>query len=136
MSSAWARPAASIHTTAIAHELKNPLSILRMNIQLLREDFGGDDSVMGRRVAKRAEVLEMQARRLQETLDEFLRFVRSEALQLGRCSVNELLQELLVYRCFFRCAHVHLAREISDICYCPAHGVPTRRTAAYCLSAY
>jgi len=79
----------------LAHELKNPLSILRMNVQLLQEDFKEDDSVIGRRVAKRAEVLEIQVRRLQETIDEFLRFARGQALRLRECNVNDLLRELL-----------------------------------------
>ncbi|MFH0962433.1 MAG: ATP-binding protein [Planctomycetota bacterium] len=79
----------------LAHQLKNPLSILRMNIQLLREDIGSDDSVAGRQVSRRAEILEMQARRLQETLDEFLRFARSDAPERRPTSVNEVLQELL-----------------------------------------
>ena len=79
----------------LAHELKNPLSILRMNIQLLREDFKEDDTVIGRRVAKRAEILEIQSRRLQETIDEFLRFAQGQALQLRQCNINNLLRELL-----------------------------------------
>jgi len=79
----------------LAHELKNPLSILRMNIQLLREDFKSDDSVVGRRVAKRAEVLDMQSNRLQETIGEFLRFAQGQTLELRLCNVNDLLRELL-----------------------------------------
>jgi len=79
----------------LAHELKNPLSILRMNIQLLREDFKNDDSVVGRRVAKRAEVLDMQSNRLQETIGEFLRFAQGQTLELRLCNVNDLLRELL-----------------------------------------
>ena len=79
----------------LAHELKNPLSTLRMNLQLLGEDIADDDSILARRVRKRAEIIEMQTRRIQETLDEFLRFARGEPLELTACNVNALLQELL-----------------------------------------
>ena len=79
----------------LAHELKNPLSTLRMNLQLLGEDIADDDSILARRVRKRAEIIEMQTRRIQETLDEFLRFARGEPLELVACDVNEVLQELL-----------------------------------------
>lgn len=79
----------------LAHELKNPLSTLRMNLQLLGEDIAEDDSILARRVRKRAEIIEMQTRRIQETLDEFLRFARGEPLELVACDVNDLLQELL-----------------------------------------
>lgn len=79
----------------LAHELKNPLSILRMNIQLLREEAEDEDSVFARKIKRRGEILEMQTRRLQETLDEFLRFARGAPVEITRCNVNELLQELL-----------------------------------------
>jgi len=99
----------------LAHELKNPLSTLRMNLQLLGEDIADDDSILARRVRKRAEIIEMQTRRIQETLDEFLRFARGEPLELVACDVNDLLQELLDFTAAERPrSDIRLLTELRD----------------------
>src|SRR5690349_4085411 len=56
----------------LAHELKNPLSTLKLNLQLLEEDLkeipGAQHSV------HRLATLKKEADRLRHTLDDFLRF--------------------------------------------------------------
>ncbi len=61
---------------ALAHEIKNPLSTIRMNMELLAEDFQGSDSARDRRAIKKVELVEQECRRLQDLLDDFLQFAK------------------------------------------------------------
>ena len=57
----------------LAHEIKNPLSTIRMNMELLAEDFRDSDDARDRRAMKKVELVEQECRRLQDLLDNFLR---------------------------------------------------------------
>ena len=73
-------------TGGLAHEIKNPLSTLQLNLQLLREDLDdraaalADASDAGPRLTaigrmtRRADSLSREAGRLREILDDFLRY--------------------------------------------------------------
>jgi len=78
----------------LAHEIKNPLSTLNINLQLLEEDLerGQTNST---RVHTRLEGLRREVSRLQEVLDDFLRFARGYQLHLTEEGVNELIDEVL-----------------------------------------
>ena len=60
-------------TGGLAHEIKNPLSTLQLNLQLLREDLA-DLPDAPPRTAKRVDSLAREATRLREILDDFLRY--------------------------------------------------------------
>lgn len=77
----------------LAHEIKNPLSTLNINLQLLEEDLEhkANQAVIHRRL----EGLRQEVKRLQEVLDDFLRYARGHVLQLEETSVNELIDEVL-----------------------------------------
>ncbi len=66
----------------LAHEIKNPLSTIRMNMELLAEDFGGSDSARDRRAIKKVELVQQECRRLQDLLDDFLQFTKAHRLDL------------------------------------------------------
>lgn len=72
-------------TGGLAHEIKNPLSTLQLNLQLLREDLkdldelppGASDADRRQavpRMRKRTDALVKESGRLRETLDDFLRY--------------------------------------------------------------
>jgi len=77
----------------LAHELKNPLSTLKLNLQLMEEDLamlpGAERSLL------RLTTLKKEADRLRQTLDDFLRFAGRIELRLDPVSINALLEELL-----------------------------------------
>jgi len=59
----------------LAHELRNPLSTMMVNLKLLAEDLGDSDAPdedVRRRALKRVEVLRREAQRLQGLFDDFL----------------------------------------------------------------
>jgi two-component system, NtrC family, sensor histidine kinase HydH len=58
------------------HEIKNPLSTLKLNLQLLAEDFQDAQSQRERRALTRIQRLQGECQRLEDKSNEFLRFAR------------------------------------------------------------
>lgn len=80
----------------LAHEIKNPLSTIRLNMQLLAEDVlpddvGDDDKVLTaeqRRAAKRIAAVQRECTRLQELLDDFLNYAKVRRVELQPRDLN------------------------------------------------
>jgi signal transduction histidine kinase len=77
-----------------AHEIRNPLSTIGLNLQLVLEDHGGADSPRDRRTHKRLQVVQGEVKRLQKILDEFLSFARAPEPQFAPVELNARLQVL------------------------------------------
>lgn len=81
----------------LAHEIRNPLSTLNLNLQLLDEDLNhpqpDGDSV--RRCRERIGVLRHEVQRLSDILDDFLRFARMPKPHKIPCDVNGIVAEIL-----------------------------------------
>src|SRR5580698_10172210 len=60
-------------TGGLAHEIKNPLSTIGLNLQLLEEDLVALDGNHDR-LRNRLATVQRETTRLRETLDAFLRF--------------------------------------------------------------
>jgi len=77
----------------LVHEIKNPLSTLRINLTLLKEDLAAahpDDRALRRRV----EVLENEVQRLDAVLADFLRYAGLRRLDRKRLDLKELAAEM------------------------------------------
>ena len=83
---------------SLAHEIKNPLSVIRMNIELLGEDLQDIDHPVARRGQARIDILKRQCERLETMLNDFLRFTRLDHMELKAGNLNE--QILLVLELF------------------------------------
>ena len=84
---------------SLAHEIKNPLSVIRMNMDLLAEDFGEPQSQRERRAINTIRVVHNQCARLEKLLDDFLKFARLQRLDLGPGDLNAQLEHVLaLYR--------------------------------------
>lgn len=79
----------------LAHEIKNPLSTITVNLKLLAEDFQNPESDSERQALVRISVLGEEAQRLSNLLDDVLKFVRRPQLQRKSCDVNELMQAMV-----------------------------------------
>jgi len=82
----------------LAHEIKNPLSTFGMNLQLLEEDIKCLQGPIAGRVSKRLKLLAKEAERLNETLDDFLRFAQLRKLNLAKCDLRELMDEVVNFQ--------------------------------------
>ena len=79
----------------LAHEIKNPLSTISLNVELLAEDFAQAETPRERRSVDRLARVQRECRRLQELLNDFLNFARAQPRDLGEYDLNQLLEELL-----------------------------------------
>ncbi len=78
----------------LAHEIKNPLSTVLLNLQLLQEDLDPEDPAYSRFRA-RLNTVSREASRLREILDDFLRFAGKIELRRVEIDLNVLLEELV-----------------------------------------
>lgn len=79
----------------LAHEVKNPLSTISLNLQLLKEDW--EDAVSSKevRTLKRVEILMREIDRLETIVNDFLKFARGFSLDLQPGKLNDLMQEMV-----------------------------------------
>lgn len=90
-------------TGGLAHEIKNPLSSVGLNIQLLEEDLHDlaqqlpEDSPLGDRVGRiqrRFQSLSREKQRLAEILEDFLRFAGRIRLDRTPTDVDAMVDEM------------------------------------------
>lgn len=78
----------------LAHEIRNPLSTLSLNLDLLAEDFEEAETPRERRAGQRIARLKRETRRLHDILENFLRFARLQDLKLETANLNVVVEEL------------------------------------------
>ncbi|MDP7009126.1 MAG: ATP-binding protein [Phycisphaerales bacterium] len=83
-------------TSGLAHEIKNPLSTVGLNAQLLSEDIDHlkIDEVEKGRLTKRLNSLSREVDRLRGILDDFLQFAGRMKLDKEQTNLCEVLREL------------------------------------------
>lgn len=81
----------------LAHEIKNPLSTIRLNMELLAEDFQPDESPRARRSLAKILIVQQECQRLQDLLDDFLKFAKSRELVLEPVDLNDLVRQVLEF---------------------------------------
>lgn len=84
----------------LAHEVRNPLSTLSVNLQLLAEDWQGDIGdieTLRRRSLNRLAAVRKEAERLDRTLGDFLRLVTRNELASQDRDLNIVVAELVEF---------------------------------------
>lgn len=79
----------------LAHEIRNPLSTIRMNLELLSEDLGDHDSGNARRMLNRVDKLQAECLNLEGVLNAFLQFAKAGQLSLRVGSLNDEVDDFL-----------------------------------------
>ncbi|OHB55079.1 MAG: hypothetical protein A2173_07950 [Planctomycetes bacterium RBG_13_44_8b] len=94
-------------TGALAHEIKNPLSTIKINLKLIKEDLEGSNVTVSGGIGTEAErqrlaralrkisVIQKEADRLEHILDSFLRYIRMTELQMTSVDINELVSDMV-----------------------------------------
>jgi len=80
---------------SLAHEIKNPLSVIHMNIDLLSEDLAESQSPVRRRALDKVDIIRQQCERMERLLADFLRFARLREMDLTPGSLNEQIDRVL-----------------------------------------
>jgi signal transduction histidine kinase len=81
-------------TGGLAHEIKNPLSTVQLNLQLLSEDLSRHDPPHAR-MTRRLDTVQRETSRLRDILDDFLRYAGKLELDRREVELNSLLEELV-----------------------------------------
>lgn len=87
---------AALHTLSagVAHELRNPLSAMDLNLHLLEEELK-ETGTPGQRGWQYLHVLNAECRRLSGILDNFMRFARPGAVGLHDINVQVLIEHIM-----------------------------------------
>ena len=80
---------------SLAHEIKNPLSVIHMNIDLLSEDLSESESPIRRRALDKVDIVRQQCERMERLLADFLRFARLREMDLTPGSLNDQIDRVL-----------------------------------------
>ena len=91
----WSEIAAAVG--GFAHEIKNPLSTIKLNLQLLSEDWASPETQAERRSLRKLEVIQREIERLGDTVDSFLRYARIDRFDPVECDVNDVVNELIQF---------------------------------------
>ena len=78
----------------LAHEIRNPLSTMRMNLDLLAEDFEDAEAPRDRRARQKIERLRKESERLEDILETFLKYVRIQDLRPDPADLNAAIDDL------------------------------------------
>jgi two-component system, NtrC family, sensor histidine kinase HydH len=77
------------------HEIKNHISTLGLNLQLLTEDFADPQTQRERRALERVKRLQSECQRLVDVSNDFLRFARVQAVEPKPVDLGEVVEEVV-----------------------------------------
>ncbi|MBL8851563.1 MAG: two-component sensor histidine kinase [Planctomycetaceae bacterium] len=79
----------------LAHEIRNPLSTIRMNVELLHEDLQELDDPRVGRMLKRVERIQRECLQLDDILGAFLQFARVGELELVEEDLGRVVSDFI-----------------------------------------
>jgi len=79
----------------LAHEIRNPLSTINVNLKLLAEDLQRQDDPLHRRWLARLGSVQAETVRLKDILDDFLRYAGRHELNRAVVDLRRLIGELV-----------------------------------------
>lgn len=108
-------------TGGLAHEIKNPLSTIGLNAQLLGEaiDEAPLDDAERQRLRRRVDSIRREAERLRDTLQDFLTYAGQVHLELATVDLNRTVEELADF--FLPQAEHHAVRLRAELSPNPLH---------------
>ena len=80
--------------SSVAHEVRNPLGAIDIQLQLLQEDLAKTQGELITKALRRLEIARTEMRRLNGIVQNFLRFSRPPTLHLQRTSPNDMLRHI------------------------------------------
>jgi two-component system sensor histidine kinase HydH len=81
-------------TGGLAHEIKNPLSIIKVSLKLISEALNGRDENSAR-AAKKIDVVRKETERLEQILGDFLSYIKKAEPQLSSVDINRIVNEMI-----------------------------------------
>ena len=86
----------ALHTLSagVAHELRNPLSAMDLNLHLLEEELQ-EQGPLKRRTARYLQILNAECRRLSAILDNFMKFARPSSIDTHEVDVHRVIEHIV-----------------------------------------
>lgn len=81
----------------LAHEIRNPLSTMSLNLELLGEELEVSENPRDQKLLKRILKVQSECRHLNEILDEFLQFARVGELELVEADLNAVVRDFVEF---------------------------------------
>lgn len=81
----------------LAHEIKNPLSTIGLNLELLAEELANPESAREHRMLKKVENVQGECDHLRDILEAFLAFAHAGEPERGPCQLNDIVSEFLEF---------------------------------------
>lgn len=81
----------------LAHEVRNPISTIRMNLELLFEDVDAIQDGTAHRMRRKLEMMRRECGHLEEIVEAFLEFVRAGELHLVSADLGQLVAEFIEF---------------------------------------
>ncbi|NNM36200.1 MAG: GHKL domain-containing protein [Nitrosopumilus sp.] len=78
----------------LAHDLRNPLSVMKMSIDLVKQS-PADSKISDENITKRIDLIEKSIDRISHQVDDVLGYVRNSPLKLTNMKISELIQSSL-----------------------------------------
>ncbi len=108
----------------LAHEIRNPLSTIRMNLDLLAEEVEGAEDPRLRRMIAKLDRIRRECQHLEEILTAFLEFARAGELRLEEGDLGQVVREFIdLYRPQAHEHHIvlspHLAADLPPVRFDP-----------------
>lgn len=99
----------------LAHEIKNPLSTIGMNLDLLVEDLAEADTPRDRRMLTKIQLIQRECRHLDDILDAFLQFARVGELEPAEADLNGIVREFIdFYKPQAQERHIELSPHLAS----------------------
>ncbi len=80
---------------SLAHEIKNPLSTIRLNMELLAEDFAAASTPRDRRALAKIDMVQRECQRLENLLNDFLKFAKVRPARRVPSDLNAEIERVL-----------------------------------------
>ena len=80
-------------SASLAHEIKNPLTPIRLAIQELDRSYRGDDQAFARRLRDARSIIEEEVAALRRLTSEFSAFAKLPEASLARADLNDFLRD-------------------------------------------
>jgi signal transduction histidine kinase len=101
---------------SIAHEIKNPLNFISLSVDHMRDAYRPTDEEKAARYESLIDNIKGEVTRISRFAESFLEYGRPFELQLRRCSLNILMDEVLeLVEARAAAGHVQIERQIAAL---------------------
>lgn len=102
--------------SGLAHEIRNPLNAMNLNLQMLEEELQGVPGLEAAEVGELLSSIKEEIRRLERLVENFLLYARPTAPRFEEADLNRLLSELArFFQADFRQSGIRLALDLEPL---------------------